>query len=395
MEDGGYIADVLDDEPRMHGKRRAISEDNYGSENSINDQSSYERRYEKLIYRSNNFVTSTELVNGIYNSHYRFGVLNDKQMVDTCREYIFFTKPQLNIYKQNNADGSVTSGQEKLHPGLKDYPYWQELSARYPGVIECLEGAYHNITNPLDPFNHLLSNMVQSNLDVPSLSSEMIDTPSNTYGVNYNYKGSSEASDDGFDFSLEFKDTKYLPVYHFFRAYEDYEKLKHHGVVAPARVYTDNCILHDQYAIYKFLVAEDNETIIYYAKYYGVKSKSLPRDVFSNTSFDNGLSYTIDFNAAFVEDMDPQILSDFNKLALPYFNTTDDCKYNMDAYNDSLDTADMRPARCACVVKEEDGGSPVVYRSKAGIQITDNKFTHTTAPGKYVYKLKWRGDAEV
>lgn len=394
MQDGDYSADAFAKKPRMHGKRRAISKDKYGSKNAINDQSSYEKRYEKLIYRSNNFVTSTELVNGLYNSHYRFGVLNDKQLLDTCREYIFFTKPQLNIYKQNDADGSVTSGKEKLHPGLKDYPYWQELSARYPGVIECLEGAYHNKTNPLDPFNHLLSNMVQSNLDVPSLSSEMIDTPSNTYGVNYNYKGSSEASDDGFDFSLEFKDTKYLPVYHFFRAYEDYEKLKHHGVVAPARVYTDNCILHDQYAIYKFLVAEDNETIIYYAKYYGVKSKSLPRDVFSNTSFDNGLSYTIDFNAAFVEDMDPQILSDFNKLALPYFNSTD-CKYNMDAYNDSLDTADMRPARCACVVKEEDGGSPTIYRSKDGIQITDTKFMHKTAPGKYVYKLKWRGDAQV
>ena len=169
-----------------------------------------------------------------------------------------------------------------------------------------------------------------------------------------------------FDFSLEFKDTKWLDTYMMFKAYEEYETLKHHGVVRPWKGYIENKIIHDQFAIYKFLVGEDMETIIYYAKFYGVMPKSLPRDTFSTANFDNGLSYSIDFRAAFFEDMKPEIIYDFNALSKPFYDTE---KYKISQYNEWLDRIDHRAATTAVVTREKNA----------------------KAPCGYVYKLKWKG----
>ena len=112
------------------------------------------------------------------------------------------------------------------------------------------------------------------------------------------------------------------------------------------------------------------ETIIYYGKMYGVVPKSLPRDVFSNPTFDNGLSYSIDFKAAFYEDMKPDILADFNTISKDLYNKQ---PYQITPYNSQLDHADMRP-----------GVAAFVYRVESPI-----------SPTGYVYKLKWRGSDKI
>ena len=347
------------------------------------------------MYHSNNLFEETDLRKGIFTKRYRYGIINPYHSLTTCREFLFFTKPDLNIYERDEAGIPKTV----IRDELRSYRYWTDLENRYPEVLGCLQSSKQITANDvgnsvIDPFNQLLANMVQSNLDVPGISAEMIETPSNMYGVNFQYRNSSEASDDGFDFSLEFKDTKYLPVYHFFRAYEEYERLKHHGVVGPWIGYIRQKVLHDQYSIYKFLVDEDMETIIYYAKYYGVKSKSLPRDTFNNVNFDNGLSYSIDFNAAFVEDMNPEILIDFNTVAYNYWNTR---KYFVDVYNNKTDSADLTPAKAAIVTVEQAGQSTYdIYGIKTGIS-KGNRQTSllNKTPGGLVYKLKWKGDDKV
>ena len=358
----------------------------------------------KSIYHSSNIYTETET--DLFHNRYRYGVLNAYQTLTNSREFLFFTKPDLNIIPSSdnntpvvNISGSSIDYNTYLNGVLQNYPYWIELCQRYPGVIECLESSLH-LNGRIDPFNHLLANMVQSNIDVPGLSAEMTETPTNMYGVGYNYRGSSEASDDGFDFSLEFKDTKYLPVYNFFKAYEEYETLKHHGVIAPHIQYIFDKVLHDQYSIYKFVVGDDGETIIYYAKYYGVKSKSLPRDVFNANTYDNGLSYSVDFNAAFVEDMNPLILSDFNYLAYNYWKSK---KNFIDVYDFRYDKVDNRAANAAIVVREVDGrrGYQVIGKGSGFEYDTidtlgdGNPKAHLKEPGGFCYKLKWKGDASV
>lgn len=294
-----------------------------------------------------------------FNKRYRFGFLDPYRSVSTVREYLFFTKPDLNIYAQ---DASGHPG-NNLSEYLRTKSYWTELAAMHPDVIRELELSL----DTSNPFNNLLGNTVINSLEVPSTEAEMIDTPANIYGVAYTYRGSSEASDNNPTFSLEFRDTKYLPVFHFFKAYDDYEIIKHHGHLPPSDHYRRDRILYDQYSIYKFLVGEDGETILYYGKYYGVKSKSVPRDVFSNTDYSNGLSYSIDFGAAFYDDMKPELLVEFNNL---YTTAWEAAKYEYSVHNLVLDMPDNRAAKAARV-----------YRVRSN-----------QAPGGFVYKLKWKGD---
>ena len=251
----------------------------------------------------------------------------------------------------------------KLNTQLQGRTFWEEMFSGRKEAMKSLQGSADGWT---DPFNHLLQNTVSSNLPIPDLSSEGIESTKNAYGVNITYRSSSEASNDSFDFSLEFKDTKWLDVYYYFRMYEEYETLKHHGVVSPWKPYISSKVLHDQFAIYKFLLDDDNATILYYAKYWGVYPKSLPRDTFSNTAFDTGITYSIDFKAQFFEDSDPIILSEFNDLSLSYYDSQ---YYRIDVYNDVLGRIDGRPATAALVVREKS------KRSSAGT----------------VFKLKWKG----
>lgn len=321
------------------------------------------------VLHANGYFRHNEI--DYYRYRYRFGVTNPYDTISTAKEYLFFTKPDLNIYPKNNSGMPSAS----LGSYLRDKPFWVHLGQYQPWVINMLQAS--RLQNNGDPFNHLLENTVQSNLSVPELSAETIDTPSNMYGVNYSYHGSGEASDDGFDFSLEFKDTKYLPVYNFFKAYEDYEVLDHHGVIEQFKPWIIDKVLYDEYSIYKFVVDVDTETILYYCKYYGVKSLNVPRDVFSNFTFDNGISYSINFNAAFFDDMRPSILDEFNTLSAPIYNSL---QYDANPYDQEYDRADNTPAKAAMVIPYSSGpmANAASGANKSGTSM--------------IYKLKWRTD---
>ena len=245
-----------------------------------------------------------------FNRYYRFGVFDPYHEIQSGREFLFFVKPDLYICQDSNGT---------LSNELASYPFFRELREHYPNIIGELQSGFSS-----NPFSCLLSNMVESGLDLPSLSASTVSTPVNMYGTSYDYRWSSEASDDNHQFSLEFRDTKYLDTYMLFRTYEEYERLKAQGVVSlwqgPERYknYIFNKVLHDQFGIYKFIVAEDMETILHYSYFCGCMFTSLPRDSFNDANFDDGIKYGIDIKCAFVEDMNPIILSDFNHLLSQY-----------------------------------------------------------------------------
>jgi hypothetical protein len=247
---------------------------------------------------------------------YRFGLLDPYEEAQNGREYLFFVKPDLYI-----VDGSVaTNGSCTLQSDISNNPFFLELARKWPQIIPQLQ---YQADSGHCPFSLLLTNAVASNLDLPGLQSTTIQNPVNNFGTSYDYRGTSEASDDNFTFSLEFKDTKYLDVYMFFRAYEEYETLKAQGRINLYksnlyRNYTTGKILHDQFGIFKFIVGEDMETILHYSYYCGVMWTSLPRDSFNDANFDDGIKYAIDGKAAFVEDMNPLIIKDFNNLVATY-----------------------------------------------------------------------------
>ena len=289
-----------------------------------------------------------------FDGMYRFGKFDPYNMVNNTFEVAFFTKPDLHILDRDSKSKKYT-----LNPELASNPFFIELLNKYPNVISELQYSVKS-DNPL---SNLLFNTKKpgSNLEVPSMSANTIDTPVNVYGTGYDYRGSSESSNDNFDFSIEFTDNKYLDTYMYFKAYEEYQTLKSHGLVSPKDKYITNKIIHDAIGIYKFILGEDFETIIYYAYYWGVFFKSLPRDVFSNIEFNGGLSFSIDCRAAFFDDMDPLILSDFNNLTKKYRSnvaTTDSPIYKNGEMNGEI-------VKSAHIIK-------------------------TTVGNRQVYKLKWR-----
>lgn len=307
-----------------------------------------------------------------YSKFNRFGALDPFNAMSGSREYIFFTKPDLHL---------VEPGTNILNAELANQPYFKELINRYPDVISQLQNS--NGIGDKGPFMALLSNAVKNSLEIPTITATTIDTPATIYGTAYNYRGWGYSSDEKVEFSLEFEDSKYLEIYNLLKAYEEYGRLKHIGLVTPPNIdgapdvggvnfnyYVRNKILHDQFSVYKFIVEDDGETLIYYSKLWGVFFKNVPRDAFSDMKVEGGLRYAVDFEAAFIDDMNPTILADFNQLVMPYTDNTKD----LPVYNQSKRMIDGSWAKM-----------PIISRVSNEVKSWNGPSTM-----KYSYKLKWR-----
>ena len=239
----------------------------------------------------------------LYYKFQRIPALDARKRLNYTKEFLFFTKPDLQIL-QNTSN--------ILRPSLKEVPIFNWAQTYYPDVLRQLQ---YSASSSKYPFMNILSNTKKSNLELPSITANNdIETAVNIFGTKMTYRGSSYSSDDGFEFSIEFEDTRYLELYMLFRIYDEYESRKQYGIIDIPQYYADQKILHDQFSIYKFIVDEDFETLVYWAKLTGVYPKNVPRETFSDLPENGGLSYSIQFHAAFVEDMKPEILYDFNTV---------------------------------------------------------------------------------
>lgn len=291
-----------------------------------------------------------------YDKFNRYGCLDPYNNVQNTREYIFFTKPDLHIF-----EGSTPN---TLNSELSNNPIFSDAMMRYHDVLKQLQ---YSVNNPKFAFVNLLSNSVKSTLDLPGISTNDVQTSENIYGTFMTYRRSSLTSDEQHEFSLEFEDTKYLEVYMWFRLYDEYCKLKDLGMVSPPNEnYIVNKILHDQMSVFKFIVGDDGETLIYWSKLWGVYPKNVPREAFSDLSGNNGLRFSISFKSQFVDDMDPTILGDLNAITLD--------NNQMPVQTDILPLYDKE----IHAVSGEWAGLPFIVR--------DSKVIDTNA----IYKLKWR-----
>ena len=329
------------------------------------------------VLQSNNIYNRSDIQ--WYSKYNRFGCIDPYNGVTTTREYLFFTKPDLHICEP----GTMT-----LNPELKGYKFFDDLLHRHPDVVKQLQSSiYSPKTSGSNVFMTLLSNSVKNTLDLPGVSASSIDTAVNIFGTSIEYRGDGYTSDEKHTFNLEFEDTRYLELYHLFKAYEEYERLKRIGVVTPPdgnaskskskhfyTKYTQNRELHDLFGIYKFVVDEDFETIIYYAYLCGVDIETVPRDSFSDMKVDGGLRYSVGFKAAFVEDMNPEILYDFNKLIKDNMivPTT-----NLPIYNSATSSVDGRWATVPIIeMKRKTDYAAGVWLGPSNME--------------YEYKLRWR-----
>ena len=258
------------------------------------------------------------MANGIYDRYdmewyrkfTRFGIIDPYNTLTSTKEYVFITKPDLCL---------LNSAGNGIHPLLSNYLFFLDAVSRYNQVIRQLQSS---VSGNDGPFMAMLSNALTSTLDLPGISADMIETGANVMGTKISYRSTSIKSDEDFNFSLEFEDTKHLDIYMLFKIWDEYEKLKWNGALEFNNKdsqrwinYIVNKVLHDQVSMYKFIVAEDGSRIIYWARITGCVPTSIPRDAFGDMGNNTGSQkITVGWKGHFVRDMDPVIIRHFNLL---------------------------------------------------------------------------------
>lgn len=317
---------------------------------------------------------------------------NPDYAIGSTREYLFFTKPDLHILNRKSG---------KLAKGLGNDPFWTEMVNKYRDVIQMLQYSAPRVEGGSSWMNKsaryvkrkefitLLTNAVSGSLDLPSSSADTTETGSTIYGTTIQYRKGAWKSDEGYDFNLEFVDSPYLQVYHFFKMWEEYTKLKDIGAVSPpgsrnCNPYRVNKILHDQIGIFKFIVGEDMETIQYYAYLTGCFPKSVPRDSFNNIN-PGMLSYSIDWHAQFVEDMNPLILVHFNNIMRKELSTNLNMATGKDGFGKKPGGIDTNKYEYVPIYNHKYGHINGGFRSYPIIGIVND----VNNPGRYKYVLRW------
>jgi hypothetical protein len=285
------------------------------------------------IFHARGIYGKREIETARFSNFSRFGrILDPYGRLNDGREYLFFVKPDLHICVPNGltandvynlSGGSFQSPVNGLilNPQLSTNGYFIDLVDKHPEVIKELQTGVDSTSASHTPFSYLLSHCINGYLDMPSSEASTLDNPATILGTNYEYLKDAMESDENPNFTLDFLDSKNLDCYHFFKAYAEYHKERKSGLVTPPDMsYYRYKRLHNTMGIYKFIVDEDMETIIYYAYLYGVYPLTFPREAFGDPLFSDGLTFSVNFKAAFIEDSDPRILRMFNDLMLPVLN---------------------------------------------------------------------------
>ena len=293
------------------------------------------------------------------------------------REYLFFTKPDLNIFANPNAEYKNLQLINDGYSNLGSIPLFADGINRFKDSLTQLCSSVTCHDGRKNPYMCILSNAVTSKLDLPGINSESVESSTNMYGSSIQYRSHSLKSDNGYDFTLGFTDTIFLEIYMVAKFYDEYLRLQKMGTVRPKYEYIVNRVLPEQFSIYKILVSDDGESIVYYAKLTGVYFSDVPRSEFSDPQAD-GFKYSLGFHAQFVEDSNPYILNELNMVSgISSFSQAANTEC-MDVYNTNLS-----------VMNNEWSGLPFVKKVLVG---QDARVTKTARDrhGTYKFLLKWK-----
>lgn len=249
----------------------------------------------------------TDMMYDKYQRFKRFPIIDlSRDILRTTKEYIFITKPELNIYKDKK--GTILNDQFKIIPMFAD------INKRYPMILRQLQ---LDLTLHESPFINLLSYTVQNTIDLPDTNSKEMYSAANIYGTKLAYRGNSYESDQDVSFTLEFRENNIAEVYTLLKLWDHYTNLKSQGIVSPpSKTYAEKRMSHDKVSAYK-IITTCNDDILFWAKWWGVYPDGAPRSSWSEVGND-GLTHNVQFKADLVDDMDPQILEDFNEIVEPY-----------------------------------------------------------------------------
>lgn len=305
----------------------------------------------------------------LYNKFDRNGCVDPYNGFIGSKEYVFFTRPDLHLFEE--IDNS-----NKLNEELVRLPLFEDYFERYPHIFEILQSSCKTNRTPFIP---ILSNTISSPIQLPDLQARLIETGTNAYGTKISYRGTSHPSDEDISFSTEFTDNRYMEVFTLFKLFDEYEKQKNLGYITPrTSAYVVNKILYDQISIFKMVVAEDGESLLYFAKWTGCLPMNVPTDSLSDMANISGnLNLSINWHASFFEDMDKEILQDFNAVVLNHVG------------EEQIKADESKDIKLFDPVTNMSNGEWASYPYIASIQ-ENNGLELNRLKKMRRYKLKWR-----
>lgn len=233
----------------------------------------------------------------------RYKIAYPDAYLSKSTSYVFFTRPDLNILK------STTGGNVALTDDFKNVGLYYMLFNKNPDL---LRGLTSHLTSKHD-FNIWLSNQSESF----ELSDEFIKTVEHgeTYtGYKLVYGKNNIESNTAGTFSVSYSDDNYGSVYYTHKAWMEYISMVSRGEASPTVEYIRKKILDYACSAYYFLCGPDGETIIFWAKFFGVFPTSTPSSAFSWAKGSNVKlpNFSINYAYSFKEDANPLSLAEFN-----------------------------------------------------------------------------------
>ena len=229
--------------------------------------------------------------------------------------YVFFTRPDLNFSFQNVQQLPFFNYLLKSKVGNLVANYLQYPDT--PGLASCVDiEARFKSTSAFSP---LLTNTCKELSGLKDMSMEKYETEGDFNGRQLTYAQGSDGYDSIGEVNATFEDASSSPLFllHFLWFQYIHEVCK--GTIHPRMIYIQERIIDYTCSIYTFKLAEDNETIIRWAKLTGCYPLNVPMGTLNHSrdtkldEFDE-LSITYAFNA--YEPMNPRALADFNVLAM-------------------------------------------------------------------------------
>lgn len=326
-----------------------------------------------------------DMLENRFNKFSRYGYLDPaNELITGAREYLFFSKPDLHLVNVDNP--------YYMYNVLSNVPFFNEAFNRYKLSYYSLQQYYNGKEYinagglPIDLRNRyisLLSNMVTSSFDLSDITASDVTNNQNLYQINTSYREGSLSSDLQYDFSLEFKDTKYLDVYMLFKIYDEYFRYKYMLEIMPTRYdYIANKIYPEALSIWK-IITDDTGRIMYWAKATGCTPMSVPRGTISN--IEGNIKFTVNWKAQFIKDMDPIHLSEINYLTAKSMGINYSGKFNTSVFNS--DNCEILPNSS----NQTWAGYPLIINGEGPSVRTGHNYINTETNRKNVgfHRLVW------
>lgn len=297
-----------------------------------------------------------------YGTHFRksMDILN----LDPARpgnSYVFFTRPDLNFLKDDVKQNGYLTWLLSSEIGQFVAEYLQ-----YPGVgtgsaVEKLDESYKTQS----AFDPLMSNACKDLIGAKDIMLDSYEEYSDFSGHTLSYAAGADGYDSAGELTATFYDTTLSPIFLKHLTWVKYIHDVSKGYYWPKYLYLAHRVIDYTISIYSFKLADDNMTIVRWAKWTGCYPVGIPLNTLNHSKeikLDELDDISISYKFNFYEPMEPRVFIDFNELNLPMALT-----------NNTIDTEDGFPKSDEC--------SPHAIK-KLARKLTDIKLKPGTTPNK-------------